>query len=303
MHMRLTSVLTGCALRGFLAALSAIAALSGDPATAADNLVGLQYAFVRSLYREGRHFECIAETRRLMGLLPAAHERELEHFINVNYYLAGQYRTVVRNLQARNEKRDNDALMLYSQALARLGSYAEAVRVLNDAASPPGRAVDGELFVRSVEIRLLAGDFASAYEKAREGAALHPDSVLPSLRDRLASHDALASRSRSLAAALSAVFPGAGQAYAGRTADALLSAAAVLALGAGSVLTWRAGHRGVAFTLGFFTALAYGGGIYGAWNAAGEYNRSQNERFASEAQSLIPEYRPYRNGDLPGPLR
>ncbi len=263
----------------------------------------MQSAFIRTLYAEGRHFECIAETRRLMAFLPADRKRELEHFINVNYYRAGQYRTVVQNLRPALTGLDHGSLLLYSRALSRLGAYAEAVRALENAAPWPDGPAGEEFYIRSVEIRVLAGEFAPAFRMAREGSELYPHSVLPTLRDRLSAYDALPSRSKPLAAALSAALPGAGQTYAGRFADGLWSITTVLALGAGTALAWREGHRNVAFTLGFFAVLAYGGSIYGAWNAAGEFNRAQTERFGAGIVHSVPDYRPYADGILPEPVR
>lgn len=303
MRMRITGIAVFAAVSRLLAAFSLLAAPSGWLFAAGEDFLKLQSAFIRTLYDEGRYFECIAETRRLMTYLPADRKRGLEHFINVNYYRAGQYRTVVRNLQPALTGLDHGSVLLYSQALARLGAYAEAVRALESAAPWPDGPPREEFYVRSVEIRALAGEFAPAFHKASEGAALYPDSVLPTLRDRLSAHDALRSRSKPLAAALSAALPGAGQAYAGRFADALWSVTAVLALGAGTALAWRGGHRDIAFTLGFFAVLAYGGNIYGAWNSAGEYNRAQTERFGASAVRSVHEYRPFGDGILPETLR
>lgn len=286
--------------------LAAFSLLLARPAwlfAAEKDFLRLQSAFIRTLYAEERYFECIAETRRLIAYLPADRTRGLEHFINVNYYRAGQYRTVARNLKPMLPGLDHGSLLLYSQALARLGEYAEAVRALESPAPRHDGPLREEFYVRSVEIRVLAGEFAPAFHKAREGAPLYPDSVLPTLRDRLAAHDALPTRSKMGAAALSAVLPGAGQLYAGKFADGIWSLTAVLALGAGTALAWREGHRNVAFTLGFFAVLAYGANIYGAWNAAGEYNRTRTERFRAGVLRSVPEYRPYADGILPEPLR
>ncbi len=203
-------------------------------------------------------------------LCPDRRRNELEYFISANYYQARQYNTVIRRLTGRPAATPElPSRLLLSLSLARVGAYAEAVRTIDAAgASWPEGLLEEERFIRSVQISTLASDFAAAYGEAGRGAEKYPGSILPALRDGLSAHDTLPRRSRPVAAALSAALPGAGQAYAGRYADAAWSFTAVLALGAGTVWAWRQGHRGAAFTIGFFTTLVYAGNIYGGWNAA-----------------------------------
>ncbi len=272
---------------------------------AGDDFADRQSSFVRRLYLEGRHFECIAETMRLMNYVPDRRRNELEYFISANYYQARQYNTVIRRLTGRPAATPElPSRLLLSLSLARVGAYAEAVRTIDAAgASWPEGLLEEERFIRSVQISTLASDFAAAYGEAGRGAEKYPGSILPALRDGLSAHDTLPRRSRPVAAALSAALPGAGQAYAGRYADAAWSFTAVLALGAGTVWAWRQGHRGAAFTIGFFTTLVYAGNIYGGWNAADGFNRAQDDGFRTNVLRTIPEYDPLRVGNPPGIFR
>ncbi|HSV95753.1 MAG TPA: hypothetical protein VLM75_02335 [Spirochaetota bacterium] len=305
MLFRITARLKAAPYRRLFAATTLLFAAPGVLFAAGDGFVDRQASFVRDLYRAGRYFECIAETGRLMRYVPAPRRHDLEYFISANYYQARQYRTVIRRLTDSPLASPSPASrLLLSQSLARLGAFAEAVRTIDAAGAPwPEGSMEEERFIRSAQILTLAGDLASAYDEAERGAVKYPASILPALRDGLSAHDALPSRSRPLAAALSAVVPGAGQAYAGRYADAIWSVTAVLALGAGAIWAWRQEHRGAAFTFGFFTTLVYAGGVYGAWNAADGFNRARTDRFRSDVLRMIPEYEPLRGENFPAMLR
>ncbi len=290
--------------RLFFAAALLILAPCGAFA-AGGGFIERQASFIRQLYTEGRHFECIAETRRLMDYVPAPRRIELEYFISANYFQARQYHTVIGRLTDSTAASSEPASrLLLSLALVRVGSYAEAVRTIDAAGVPwPKGAIEEERCIRSAQILTMAGDFASALDEAQRGAEEYPASILPALRDGLSTHEALPSRSRPLAAALSAALPGAGQVYAGRYQAAAWSAAAFLALGAGTALAWRQGHRGAAFSLSFCTTLVYAGGVYGAWNAADGFNRARSDRLRSEVLGMIPEYDPLRGDNLPALFR
>ncbi|MCU0844417.1 MAG: CDC27 family protein [Spirochaetes bacterium] len=305
MPCRITARYKAASYRRLFAVATLLLAAPGVLFAASDGFVDRQASFVRGLYREGRYFECIAETRRLMRYVPSPRRHELEYFISANYYQARQYRTVIRRLTALPPASPDPASrLLLSQSLARLGDYAEAVRTIESAdTSWPEGTMEQERFIRAAQLSTLAGNFALAYDEAERGAAKYPASILPTLRDGLSEHGTLPSRSRPLAAALSAVVPGAGQTYAGRYTDAIWSVTAVLALGAGTAWAWRQGHRGAAFTFGFFATLVYAGGVYGAWNAADSYNRSRTDRFRSEVLRMVPEYEPLRGEYFPAIFR
>lgn len=106
----------------------------------------------------------------------------------------------------------------------------------------------------------------------------------------------LARRSPPLAAGLSALLPGAGQLYAGRLADAISSL--LMVAGTGTLTWWYASeperrdrtYVKTAF-FGATTALFYAGGVYGAYRAAGDFNRVQERRYADRADALLARVR------------
>ena len=108
-------------------------------------------------------------------------------------------------------------------------------------------------------------------------------------------------RSRLAATLLSALVPGAGQFYSGRTADGALSLLTVAGTG---LLTWwyaaNPEHDRTRVKLGIaasLTALFYAGTVYGANIAARDYNRLADRRYLSLAEGrlddldLRPDYR------------
>jgi len=120
-------------------------------------------------------------------------------------------------------------------------------------------------------------------------------------------HD-LPRRSRPLAAALSAVLPGAGQVYTGRVADGVYS---LLAVAGSGFLTWWFGSaperrdrtRVKTVFFGATTALFYAGGVYGAHRAACDFNRVQERRYAARADSLLARVGPATARDNNRPPR
>jgi hypothetical protein len=83
-----------------------------------------------------------------------------------------------------------------------------------------------------------------------------------------------------------------------------VSLLAVAGLVAGSLIAHRNGEPGVAMTLAFFSALTYGGAVYGAHNAAAAYNRDQEGIFRARLMERhIPPYDPMRYFDIDRHLR
>jgi putative component of membrane protein insertase Oxa1/YidC/SpoIIIJ protein YidD len=136
---------------------------------------------------------------------------------------------------------------------------------------------------------------------AREFARCPTDSTCARLA-LLGGRD-LTRRSRLLGSVLSAVLPGAGQAYSGRAGDGIYTLLTVA--GAGLATCWFAAEpatrdrtRVKVSIFGALTALFYAGNIYGANIAARDYNGLQERRCLARAESLLgdvrlePDYRP-----------
>ncbi len=99
-------------------------------------------------------------------------------------------------------------------------------------------------------------------------------------------------RSPWLSAVMSGFVPGAGQLYSGRYMDAFLSIVSVAAPLTGGVFLLRSGRKQLAGTLFFFSAVFYGGNIYGAWNAAEYHNARARRKMRAEVAGQLPPYDP-----------
>jgi hypothetical protein len=275
----------------------------------AEDFTVRQKRFIGALFREKDYFTCIAETRRLLAYSPGIRDRgRFDYFINANYFLGGQYRTVAARLARKDEAPAPSApeLLLLSASYLRLGlatQSAEALYAVNyTGAGDPWRY---ELLLRRVELHLREARYSRAVAETDVAlAAGLPRERLDGLRLDLAAYRDIRTRSRSAAAALSALVPGAGQAYTGRYSDGAVSFIAVAALAAGTALSHRRGERGVYMTMGFFTGLVYAGNIYGAWNAAGAYNAERDLEFRERVTARhITPYDPVKYLDLDAMLR
>jgi TM2 domain-containing membrane protein YozV len=259
--------------------------------TGQKDFISAQKAFIKGLYEEKRHFDCIAETRRLLIHDPSL-EKEGGYFILTNYFLGKQYKTVVEHLTEKTGL-DMPERLLLAQAYLRLGFFELASHALADLPYPADADAGYDLLLRRAEVHLKGADYGAIqkeidrykkfYTGTTKGEGLWGDiaRTQPSLR------------SPALSVAFSALIPGAGQAYAGRFLDAALSLIATLGLGYGTYYSYGHGERPLSYTLGFFTALFYCGNLYGSYNSTLRANSDVAARYATElAERHIPPYHP-----------
>jgi putative component of membrane protein insertase Oxa1/YidC/SpoIIIJ protein YidD len=116
-------------------------------------------------------------------------------------------------------------------------------------------------------------------------------------------------RSRTLGTIMSAVIPGSGQVYSGRTGDGIYSLITVATTGL--VTYWFAANPEKDRTyiktslFGVLTALFYTGNVYGANIAARDYNNLQRRRYLERAETILriitlePDYSPLVSSRTP----
>ncbi len=291
------------------AALLALSAGVFPSAARADDFASRQKGFILDLFRQKEYFNCIAETRRLLAYESAIPRREeYLYFIEANYFLGGQYKSVIFHLAGGREAESLPApeLLLLSSSYARLGMSGESEKSL--AAADYGRLEEPwryELLVRRIELMLSGSRYRDAITELDRASESGIDKSLTGrLRIDLQKYTDIRRKSALGAAALSACVPGAGQAYAGRYAESAASLLSMAALLGGTALAFHRGDRASGFTLAFFSALVYSGNIYGAWNSAENYNRIQDSRFRSGITARhIPPYDPVRYMDMEGMFR
>lgn len=93
-------------------------------------------------------------------------------------------------------------------------------------------------------------------------------------------------KSELIAGVLSAILPGAGKAYVGRTADAISSFISVAMTAILASFSQISGHEGTATILGILTAAFYLGNIYGSSVEARNYNKKKD----IEAKNMVLSY-------------
>ncbi len=267
---------TGMIYRLLAILLFFVMSASGGVSAAESDLATGQKIFIRTLFAQKRYFDVITETRRLMVFdQDAGSHRDYNFFININYFLGGQYRSVVAALSARSGTRDSRESILLSQAYLKLGLCGSA---LETAAPVSYGAVDAKnrfpLLARKAEAYIQCGLYRELVEEVRAAERHVPDgSRLRLLLDEAGEYKRIPFKSVPLAVALSVLIPGAGQMYAGKWLQGAVSFVGVAALAGGAFLLHRQGHRNLAYTFIAFSSVFYLGTIYGAFNAA----RSANE--------------------------
>jgi tetratricopeptide (TPR) repeat protein len=240
-----------------------------------------QLRLARSLLAEGDFFRAITEFKRLLFFFPESPQAD-----EARLGIADAYLGAGRNEEAEAEfarfQREHPASpetdrALFGQALALLGL---------------GRRTEGREMLRGLAL-VPEGRYRSraalelALSLAEEGEWVRAQEELrtlgepgPQLERRLAllAEGEAKSKSPALAGLLSALLPGAGQAYCGRLRDG------ALALLVNGLFIWGAAEAGsrenfeLAAALGLVELIWYGGTIYGAVNCAHKHELAEAAR-------------------------
>ena len=259
-------------------------------------LISKQKRFVRELFSNKMYFECISETGRLLEF-----SRDLEDsdsylfFINVNYFLGEQYRTVVYNLNKKIEGLDFRERILASQSYLRLGLFDDSYKIIENLDYRfIGSQNINELFLRKCEVHLWKRDYNKIlFEIERVGEHL-PEKYYPGeLEKDIVSYKKYGFKSIGASIALSIFIPGAGQMYSGKYWQGGLSFLSVASTAIGAYFSYVYNQKEISYTLMFFSSIFYLGNIYGAYNSARDANNRIHKKFISEIKGkYIPAYNP-----------
>ncbi len=124
-------------------------------------------------------------------------------------------------------------------------------------------------------------------QKAGKTFSLLPSPQKMTLLKDVANYQALPQKSPLVAGSLSAVLPGAGQLYTGRTRQALLSFTLNSLFILASLEAFDNENYAVGGILLFFEAGWYGGNIYNAVNNTHKYNQRQKHQFREKIRSQL----------------
>jgi putative component of membrane protein insertase Oxa1/YidC/SpoIIIJ protein YidD len=144
------------------------------------------------------------------------------------------------------------------------------------------------------EGRLLAGLYsleADEPERARGFFLELPPPQQELLLEQTERFEELPSRSAPAAGIFSALLPGSGQIYAGRTADGIMAFLVNGTLIGGALVAAHNEEDVTAITLGVVAVGFYAGNIYGAVNAAHLYNEERRAAFLTGTRGLLRDRR------------
>ncbi len=273
-----------------------------NPVQAADEFTRRQKDFIRELYERKDYFTCIAETRRLLnGSSGLTNHKDYLYFIEANYFLAGQYRTVIENLKTTPLERANlPHILLASMAYGKTGRCDAGLKILEAFdPSPLGRDERCRFLAVKSDLSIHAGLFERAHLEIQRGGEYASCARLAGLGEALGGYKDIPHRSPVLAAILSAILPGAGQAYAGRYADGAISFISITGLATGAFLCFHHRERALGATLSAAASLVYAGNVYGAYNAAAGYNSVEEDRFRARLiEHHVPRFNPMEGLDF-----
>jgi len=244
------------------------------PAFAATGLPQLDFA--DSLYAEGDYYRAITEYKRFLFQHPQADEGAHARLRIARAFLAGdRWQQAEEQLQLlqKNWPTSPEALrgaLLYAEIPFRRGLYTQArqryrlLGELHPEQAPSARYRVAWTFIEQQDYS-AAGDELSRLARP-QAAGLAAD--LDQLRQ-------LEEKSPLLAGSLSALLPGAGQLYVGRTRDAGISFALNAAFILAAIEAFDNDNQVLGGILVFFELGWYSGNIYNAVNGAHKSNRDQ----------------------------
>ncbi len=259
------------------------------------NFLNRQIKFINELYINGRYFDCIAETEKIQI---TENSPDIEYFIFSNYYLAGQYATVINNynINISSDEMHFKSLLLLSGSFLKKEKYFESYETLKkfEYNELPSEYIF-TMFLRRTESLILTGDNSMIdNEISKSGAFLEDNYNFKKLREELLLYKKNELKNPSYSALISAFLPGLGQCYNGYPMDGLISFTAIAATLAGGLYLRDSGKKDFSYTLFFFSGLFYGGNIYGAYNSAQAENNKELHR---RRNSIISQYGSYNPGD------
>ncbi len=262
-----------------------------------------QKHFIRKLFAEKRHFECIAETRRYLfnnSTIEENKKNALSYFIAANYYLGAQYSSAsiiaTKELPANNIQ----GRILLSQALKKSGNLDLSYHAFDGLAYPDDPFLRYELLIRKADALIALGKYNEAAREIESQEKFFLSKKLMDFSSALSSFPKNSPRNVGSAILYSAIIPGAGQIYAGKYFDGILSFAAVFLSGFGTWYYHTKGDASVRNFFAVFTGVFYAGNIYGGYNSASAANRDALKKFNDHiVNRFIPPYDPLRLTETP----
>ena len=254
--------------------------------------------FADSLFQEGDYLNAAHEYKRLLFLYPNTPQIDFIAFrVAASYQNAGKLENAIRAYQLLIdtypgsllvERAQNNIAQCHvlsgdsEQGLAALKRFLSEHKESNFA--PRVHFTLGMLHVDR-------GEWIQATDVWNEVFLTYPESPFAKVSDRLARRiknaDTLPHRSPMVAGVLSALLPGGGQVYSGRTVDGLYTFVGMVVLGSASFYYADQGRYEVAIPVGVLSLFFYGNGIYQSVQSAQVFNVQYEGQFRNQLQQEI----------------
>ena len=276
----------GCALPFiFLCALS-------FPAAAVES------SFADSLFQEGDYLNAAHEYKRLLFLHPDAPRIDFIAFrIAASYQNAGKLENAIGAYQLLIDTYPKSILVEraknnIAQCHVLLGDSEQGLASLKRFLSEhKGSSLAPRVQFTIGMLHVDKGEWTQASRAWSDVYSTYPESSFAKMSDRLArtikNADTLPHRSPTVAGVLSALIPGSGQVYSGRTVDGLYTFVGMVVLGSASLYYADQERYEVAVPVGVLSMFFYGNGIYQSIQSARVFNVRYEERFRNRLQQEI----------------
>ena len=280
--------------------VSVFALLYAIPLCAQPSPERVQAAFADSLFQEGDYLNAAREYKRLLFLHPHAPRSDFIAFrVAASYQNAGKLEHAIRAYRLL------------------LDTYPKSIlveRATNNIAQCQILLDDNEQGIASLErflsdysesdlapiahftigmLHMNKGQWLQAGTVWHDVFVTYPESPFAEVSDRLAravkTFDTLPRRSPAVAGMLSAVIPGSGQIYSGRTTEGLYAFVTVTLLSSASIYYADRGRYEVAVPVGLLGLFFYGNSIYRGIRAAEAFSAQHEARFRTRIQQQIRE--------------
>lgn len=255
-------------------------------------------AFADSLFQKGDYLNAAHEYKRLLFLHPDTPQSDFIAFrVAASYQNAGTLENAIRayqflidtypesSLVARCKNNIAQCHILSSDSKPGLSSLKRFLEEHTESALAP-RAH----FTIGI-VHIDKGEWTQARQVWNDVSLTYPESPFAEVSNRLAEKvkDAqnLPRRSPTVAGVLSALVPGSGQVYTGRTVDGLYAFVSVAVLGGASFYYADRGRYEVAVPIGILGAFFYGNSIYQGIQTARTFNLQHERLFRNKLQQEI----------------
>lgn len=255
-------------------------------------------AFADSLFQEGDYLNAAHEYKRLLFLHPDTPQSDFIAFrVAASYQNAGKLKNAIRayqllidtypesSLAARCENNIAHCHILLGDSKQGLSSLKRFLEEHTESdLAPRAHFTIGILHIDKRE-------WIQARQVWNDVSLTYPESPFAEVSDRLAHQlkdaENLPRRSPTLAGVLSALMPGSGQIYNGRTMNGLYAFVSVAVLGSASLYYVDQERYEVAVPVGVLGLFLYGNSIYQSVQMARAFNIQQEQYFQNRLQQEI----------------